>query len=182
MMVRAIRAQRRVRTEATHLTMAFVAFVRSILWPAPHAKTAPLAFSTPDGAGLGSYLSYQRHSSKEVAHPTSLVGLSCLPADRVDAPLPESIAWRRMRDLVEELAIRYPIVVIDASGVLEDPDPEALADQADLALVVARAESTTIAELRRALSRLGAAKARVGGVILNGVDRAFADLLTESEA
>lgn len=158
------------------------AHLTSILWPAPPETSAPLAFATPGGDGLGSYLSYRRHSSKEVAHPTSLIGLSCLPADAVEAPLPESIAWRRMQDLVSELAVRYPVVVIDASGLLDDPDPEVLADQSDVVLVVARAEQTLARDLKRTLTRLAAAKARLGGVILNGVDRAFADLVTEAEA
>lgn len=158
----------------THLT--------AILWPAPPEASAPLAFATPGGDGLGSYLSYRRHSSKEVAHPTSLIGLSCLPADMVEAPLPESIAWRRMQDLVSELSVRYPVVVIDASGLLDDPDPEVLADQSDVVLVVARAEQTLARDIKRTITRLAAAKARLGGVILNGVDRAFADLVTEAEA
>ncbi|MBX7187495.1 MAG: hypothetical protein K1Y01_20290 [Vicinamibacteria bacterium] len=161
---------------------ALYTLIASILWPAAVAETPSLAFSTPGDEGLGSYLSYQRESSREVAHPTPLMGLACLPADNVPAPLRESIAWRRMRDLVAELSGRYPVVVFDASGLLDDPDPEVLADQVDLVLVVARAEKTPVRDLKRTLNRLSSAKGRTAGVILNGVDRAFADLLTEAEA
>jgi Mrp family chromosome partitioning ATPase/uncharacterized protein involved in exopolysaccharide biosynthesis len=176
------RAVRFVKARARAIALWVRTHLMSILWPAPPEASAPLAFATPGGDGLGSYLSYRRHSSKEVAHPTSLIGLSCLPADMVEAPLPESIAWRRMQDLVSELSVRYPVVVIDASGLLDDPDPEVLADQSDVVLVVARAEQTLARDIKRTITRLAAAKARMGGVILNGVDRAFADLITEAEA
>ncbi len=180
-----VHVRRFVRAGGNHVragSHAFYTLIASILWPAAAAEAPSLAFSTPGDEGLGSYLSYQRESSREVAHPTPLMGLACLPADNVPAPLRESIAWRRMRDLVAELSGRYPVVVFDASGLLDDPDPEVLADQVDLVLVVARAEKTPVRDLKRTLNRLSSAKGRTAGVILNGVDRAFADLLTEAEA
>ena len=179
-----VRGRRLSRTAASQVAWGLrhsYRLLMSILWPAPTPATPSLAFAGSGSDGLGSYLSYKRHSSKEVAHPTALMGLACLPADDMGSPMPESIAWRRMRELVAELSVRYPVVVIDASGVLDDPDPEVLADQADLVIVVARAEQTRVHELKRTLNRLGAAKGRLAGVVLNGVDGTFADLLTEAE-
>lgn len=177
-----LRSTRKAIEHMATASRSLWAMVSSILWPASEGPAPSLAFATPGSKGLGSYLSYRLHASKEVAHPTSLIGLACLPADGVPVPMPETIAWRRMRELVAELSARYPVVVIDASGLLDDPDPEVLADQADLVIVVARAEQTKVPDLKRTLNRLSSAKGRLAGVVLNGVDGAFADLLTEAEA
>ncbi|MBP9946416.1 MAG: hypothetical protein KBH14_08485 [Vicinamibacteria bacterium] len=180
-MVRGRRWYRGARIQAVALLRGSRDFVWSILWPASPAPTPSLAFAMPGAEGLGSYLSYKTHSSRAVAHSTDLIGLTCLPAGLVPAPLPESIAWRRMRDLIAELSLRHPVVVVDASGLLDEPDPEALADQADVVIVVARAERTTAADVKRTLARLAMSKAQPGGLVLNGVDRSFVDLLTEAQ-
>ena len=87
-----------------------------------------------------------------------------------------------MRELLNDLSERFPVIVIDASACLDSLDAEVLADQATHVLVVARAEETKVGDIQRTLRRLAAAKGALVGVLLNGVDRAFMGLVAEAEA
>jgi len=76
----------------------------------------------------------------------------------------------RWHDVLRSLAERYETIVIDGPAVLTGVEATTLAATADAALLVVRGNRTERPVVRRALARLGAAHARVIGVVLNGVD------------
>jgi protein-tyrosine kinase len=73
----------------------------------------------------------------------------------------------RMRDLVKELKSRYPerYVFFDVAPVLAGADALAFAPQVDYIILVVRAGSTSIADVKRALAMLP--REKVLGVVLN---------------
>ena len=76
----------------------------------------------------------------------------------------------RWHDVLRSLAERYETIIIDGPAVLTGVEATTLAATADAALLVVRGNRTERPVVRRALARLGAAHARVIGVVLNGVD------------
>ena len=76
----------------------------------------------------------------------------------------------RWHDVLRSLAERYETIIIDGPAVLTGVEATTLAATADAALLVVRGNRTERPVVRRALARLGAAHARVIGVVLNGVN------------
>ncbi len=72
-----------------------------------------------------------------------------------------------MRSLVDDLAKRFDIVLIDSPPVLPVADALILSGYADAVLLVVAAGSTRRAELRRAAEKLAQASAPVVGAVLN---------------
>jgi len=79
----------------------------------------------------------------------------------------ELLSSPRMRDLVKELKSRYPerYVFFDVAPVLVGADALAFAPQVDYIILVVRAGSTSIADVKRALALLP--REKVLGVVLN---------------
>jgi Mrp family chromosome partitioning ATPase len=72
-----------------------------------------------------------------------------------------------MRSLVDDLATRFDIVLIDSPPVLPVADALILSGYAEAVLLVVAAGSTRRAELRRAAEKLAQAGAPVVGAVLN---------------
>ncbi len=79
----------------------------------------------------------------------------------------ELLAGQRMRSLVDDLAKRFDIVLVDSPPVLPVADALILSGYADTVLLVVAAGHTRRAELRHAAEKLAQASAPVVGVVLN---------------
>jgi succinoglycan biosynthesis transport protein ExoP len=99
--------------------------------------------------------------------PEGLDVLLCGAIPQNPAELLDSPAARR---LLGELRERYEVILIDSPPVLPVTDPLILARLADGVLIVARCQSTSRAELQRAISTLRQGDTNLLGVVLNEVD------------
>ena len=94
-------------------------------------------------------------------------GLWALGTQEVVKNPTELLGEQRMRSLVDELAGRFDIVLIDSPPVLPVADALILSSYADAVLLVVSAGHTRKAELRHAAEKLGHASAPVVGAVLN---------------
>jgi protein-tyrosine kinase len=93
----------------------------------------------------------------EVVLPTSIAGLSLLPAGHRHALGAELFASERMGALLQALCVATPhgIVLLDAPPVLATSEPSALARHVDQTVLVVEADKTSRAALIEALNLIG---------------------------
>ena len=110
----------------------------------------------PAGAGLSELLADPQMPLARAIVPTSLPGLSVLPAGEPDARAHERLAGPGMRSLVTQLVGHRPdrIVVVDAPALLRSADAGALAALATQVVVVVAAQRTPRAQVRQAFAML----------------------------
>ena len=125
-------------------------------------------FFAPAGhAELSSVLSGDQPLDRALSPVPSVDGLWTLGSREVAANPTELLGGDRMRSLVDDLAKRFDIVLIDSPPVLPVADALILSGYADAVLLVVAAGSTRRAELRRAAEKLAQASAPVVGAVLN---------------
>lgn len=128
-------------------------------------------FRLDSAAGLAELLAGNARFA-DVAQRSVLPNLDLLLAGRTlrnPADLLTSPALRRLLDGLEE---RYDWVLIDSPPVLPVADSLNFAQFGLRTYLVARAERTTVRELREAGRRIEAVGGRVQGVLFNGIKRA----------
>lgn len=104
----------------------------------------------------------------DAVRPTSTPGLSLLPrGSSMRSHGAERLRGARMSALLDELALRFDLVVLDSPPVLSVADASIIAAAADGVLFVVRAGETGRAEAQQALQQLAAVGARVVGSVLN---------------
>ncbi len=101
---------------------------------------------------------------------TNIGGLTLLPAGTAHKHATELLASDAMRDLLVEMAERYPdrIIVFDSPPLLAASEAAALASQVGQIVVVVEARNTSEAALKHALSRIDAS--RITGLVLNKME------------
>lgn len=80
----------------------------------------------------------------------------------------ELLASRRMVELIEELALRFETVILDAPPVLGLPDATSIVDLCDAAILVVHAGRPSRRELEETLERID--RTKILGVVFNGSD------------
>lgn len=98
-----------------------------------------------------------------------LPGLSVIASGPVPPNPSELLGADRAGELFEQLSETFDFVLIDSPPVLPVSDAQVLARWADGVLVVALSNRTRLPEFKTALARLGSARARLLGTVLNGV-------------
>jgi capsular exopolysaccharide synthesis family protein len=93
--------------------------------------------------------------------------LRILPAGPIPPNPSELLASARMQKVVESLAERYDVVLIDTPPTLPVADAMVVSRMADAVLVVAAVGSTTRRNMHRALELMGTVSAPVIGSVLN---------------
>jgi succinoglycan biosynthesis transport protein ExoP len=102
-------------------------------------------------------------------HPSQVERLSILPAgERVPNP-PELLGSQRLRDILNDLAGKADVVIIDSPPVLQVTDAAILAQAVDGVLLVIDAGETAQDVARRAAESLQQVGAHLIGVVLNKV-------------
>ena len=125
------------------------------------------SFGIHPESGLAEVLSGQSSIDQAI---TSIEGtnLDVLPV-RSQPPNPsELLASSRMRDLVDELAGRYDLVILDTPAILALPDAKSLSELVDGLIMIVRSGVTPREEVQAALDILD--RRRVLGLVLNGAE------------
>jgi succinoglycan biosynthesis transport protein ExoP len=102
---------------------------------------------------------------------TPVAGLHVLYAGPVPPFPSELLGKNRMRDLLEDLKPKFDRIVIDSPPLLAVTDALILSHIADMTLLIAREDLTTLKSLRRASDLLDSAQSAEVGVVLNDVSR-----------
>jgi len=109
----------------------------------------------------------------EVVRRSAIKGLALdvLPAGIIPPNPSELLLGDRFRQLLNDVQGEYDHIVLDSAPVLLVADTLTVAQLASTVFLVARAEQSTVRELRDAEQRLNSVGVRVKGTILNGVKR-----------
>jgi polysaccharide biosynthesis transport protein len=118
-------------------------------------------------AELSSVLTGQQPLDQALIPVPGMNGLWALGTQEVVKNPTELLGEQRMRSLVDELAGRFDIVLIDSPPVLPVADALILSGYVDAVLLVVAAAHTRRGELRRAAEKLAQAGAPVVGAVLN---------------
>ena len=124
-------------------------------------------FRVNEEPGLVDVLLDETKDIESVVLPTSVRGLSFLPAGKASGTATELLASERMERIVADLLKRDPkrIVLFDTSPLLLTTESRALAGVVGQIVIVVRAESTTRRAVLEALEYLGEEK--TVGLVLN---------------
>lgn len=110
-------------------------------------------------------------SLEDALRPTAVEGLDVVPAGRLVPNASELLGSQAMHRLLEALAARYDLVIVDTPPVLAAADAEILGVQTDAVLVVVRAGQTDRQSAQYAVQQLRGIGAHVVGAVLNDPDR-----------
>jgi receptor protein-tyrosine kinase len=124
-------------------------------------------FAPAEHAELSSVLTGRQPLDRALSPVPDVDGLWTLGTREVVENPTELLGGHRMRSLVDDLAKRFDIVLIDSPPVLPVADALILSGYADAVLLVVAAGHTRRAELRRAAQKLAQASAPVVGAVLN---------------
>ena len=124
-------------------------------------------FAPGEHAELSSVLAGDQPLDQALTPVSGVEGLWTLGTRGIVRNPTELLASHRMRSLVDDLAERFDIVLIDSPPVLPVADALILSGYADAVLLVVAAGHTRRAELRHAAEKLAQAGAPVVGAVLN---------------
>lgn len=125
-------------------------------------------FAVPPEPGLSNVL--RGEIDLQVAlRPSKAPGLAILPSGPIVTSPSELLGGGRFGALLEELATKYDLVIIDSAPVLPVADTMSLVATTDAVLVVALVGRTAKEDVREAVDRLRGFQARVVGIVANGV-------------
>ncbi len=129
----------------------------------------------PNKAGLSNVLTGSLKSDEAILHGVHLAELDVLPAGP-RPPMPSEILGSTAFDeLLEQLRLRYDIVLIDSPPALLVTDAVAISAKADAAVWVAQAGVVTRPQLARAAELIERNRMPVIGFVLNRMDTRAAD-------
>ncbi|MBC2769837.1 polysaccharide biosynthesis tyrosine autokinase [Pusillimonas minor] len=112
-------------------------------------------------------------SLEQVQYSTGVPGLTVLPAGTVPPNPGELLLSNQFTRVLDNLAQKYDLIVIDTPPILPVADALAVLKHTTVAFMVARAEQSTVSEQRDAMAKLrhSGVAAPIKGVIYNGVQR-----------
>ncbi len=105
----------------------------------------------------------------EVIRPNLADNLDLIPAGKIPPNPSELLGSDGMRQVIDSLRNDYEYIVIDTPPVLPVTDAVVAAASSDAVVVVLRSGSTEEVAALRAFEQLDKVKARVAGVVLNGL-------------
>jgi succinoglycan biosynthesis transport protein ExoP len=129
----------------------------------------------PNKAGLSNVLADALTSDEAILHGVHLAGLDVLPAGP-RPPMPSEILGSTAFDeLLEQLRLRYDIILIDSPPALLVTDAVAMSAKTDAVLWVAQAGVITRPQLARAAELIERNRMPVIGFVVNRMDSRSAD-------
>ena len=124
---------------------------------------------TLNSSGLSNVLT-SRISHEEAIQQTPVRGLSLLSRGRVPPNTVELLGSPKMKALTQELRGSFEFIVIDSPPVVGISDAAVLSVISDGVLLVLNGEKTSTTAAQKAVERLDMVRARLLGVVLNGVN------------
>jgi capsular exopolysaccharide synthesis family protein len=128
------------------------------------------AFNIPPGPGLSAILAGSHTEEQAFARLEGMPNLTVLPSGTPPAYPAETLASKKMVDLIQRWRTQYDHVVLDTPPVSMFTDAVVLGSRADAVLLVVRSCATTKYALRHTGDLLRRANANIVGLVLNGVD------------
>lgn len=122
--------------------------------------------------GLADYLTFTADSVDEIAWPTLLPGVECIPRMEQEA-LPDLLASIRMHDLLKELSERFSLVLIDGPPMADYVDAELVAQWCDAVIFVVRSRVCPSSQLKDAVERIRESDIKTIRFIINDVDKLY---------
>lgn len=107
---------------------------------------------------------------QDAVQATAIPGLSLLARGSTHPHPVALFGTPKMADVVETLRQRFEFVVVDSPPAIVVSDAAALAQYCDGAVLVLRAQTTSVETAQRLVARMEAVHAQILGVVLNGVD------------
>ena len=124
---------------------------------------------TLNNSGLSNILT-SRVSPQEAIQQTPVKGLSLLSRGRVPPNTVELLGSSKMKSLTQELRRSFEFIVIDSPPVVGISDAAVLSVLSDGVLLVLNGQRTSTTGAQKAVERLDMVRARLVGVVLNGVN------------
>jgi polysaccharide biosynthesis transport protein len=122
--------------------------------------------------GLADYLTFGADSIEEIAWPTVLPGVECIPRMEQEA-VPDLLASIRMQELLKELSERFSLVLIDGPPMADYVDAELVAQWCDAVILVVRSRTCRSSQVKGAVERLKEADIRNIRFVINDVDKLY---------
>ena len=107
---------------------------------------------------------------QQTVHRQVVPNLDFLATGQLPPNPAELLTSESFTSALQKLSEQYDFVVIDSPPVLVASDTSSVAVHAGTVLLVARADLSTMGELREATRRLSLGGKTAAGVLLNGVD------------
>ncbi len=123
----------------------------------------------PNEKGLSNLL-VGNVSLDETLQTTSVQGLSLIARGVVPPNPPDLLGSARMKEMLDVLRTRFEFVLVDASPVIGVTDAEVLSAFCEAVVFVMHSQKTSRFSARQALQTLESVRARILGVVLNGID------------
>jgi polysaccharide biosynthesis transport protein len=131
------------------------------------APTAQRVFELPLSPGLCEFL--RGEVGVAAAQPTLVPGLSVLTAGEWTTATRQTLVGNGWRTVIDKLKADFDYVIVDTSPLLLVSDTLLLAREADGVVISVLMGVSQVALVNEALARLQAVRAKVTGVIANGV-------------
>ena len=131
-------------------------------------------FGLPLGNGLSNALLSEVPWRDSVVSPETIPNLHILPAGPPSRRAGDLVG-RGLDELLQDAAMDYDLVVLDAPPLLGFSEPLQMASLVDGVLVVARAGKTSRKSVQAVLTTLQRLRANVIGLVLNGVHKEISD-------
>lgn len=159
-------------TSSANLAVVFAQAGRRVLLVDADMRKATVhkTFGLSNEAGLSNLVSGQQ-SASSVIQPSGVDNLSVMTAGPTPPNPAELLNSHRMNVVIEELYQMFDLIVFDLPPVMTVADGLIMASKTDGTVVVIREGVTRKDSIIEAKNRLIQAKARILGVIYNGVEQ-----------
>ncbi|CAI3396699.1 CpsD/CapB family tyrosine-protein kinase [Enterococcus cecorum] len=159
-------------TSSANLAVVFAQAGRRVLLVDADIRKATVhkTFGLSNEVGLSNLLSGQQ-SASSVIQPSGVDNLSVMTAGPTPPNPAELLNSHRMNVVIEELYQMFDLIVFDLPPVMTVADGLIMASKTDGTVVVIREGVTRKDSIIEAKNRLIQAKARILGVIYNGVEQ-----------
>ncbi len=109
-------------------------------------------------------------TAQQAVHKQVVPNLDLLTTGRLPSNPSELLLSKSFADMLDKFSQLYDLVIIDSPPVLVAADTAAMAGQAGTVLLVARANKSTLGDLRESKRRLSLGGNAATGILLNGLD------------
>ncbi|MDM8182802.1 CpsD/CapB family tyrosine-protein kinase [Enterococcus cecorum] len=159
-------------TSSANLAVVFAQAGRRVLLVDADMRKATVhkTFGLSNEVGLSNLVSGQQ-SASSVIQPSGVDNLSVMTAGPIPPNPAELLNSRRMNVVMEELYQMFDLIVFDLPPLMTVADGLIMASKTDGTVVVIREGVTRKDSIIEAKNRLIQAKARILGVIYNGVEQ-----------